>query len=695
MGPSEDATLASFRSWRFAVALAALVAVYVATAWAGLLLAIPPGNVTAVWPPSGLAVSALLLGGVRLWPAVAVATLVVTALTPAPPAAGLGFAIGNTLEALAAVAILRRSGFDASRMSLRDAGQLAIAACVPSVIGAGIGSATLVAVGGIPTSYFHVTFLTWWAGDGLGVLLVVPFVLVWATCSPEERRQGLGELALVLASTFVVGGVVFEYLPSSLYLTFPPLLWGAARLGLRGAVSVSVLLWLLGALQMGPTWVPLGTLPLTSTLGSSQLYFAVCAMVGLLLGGAINERNRAKRELRSRDEWSRAILDGVFDIVAVLDEQGITHWVTGSVTTVLGLPPEEVIGVPLADILHPDDLARVASQIRRLAAEPRATARIVGRCRHADGGWRTLEASVTNALDNPNVNGLVICSRDVTTAANAATMLERARAAALESARLRSEFLANVSHELRTPLNVVFGVTDMLLDEPLPPRHAEQVRTIRQNASSLLRLIDDILDVAKIDAGRLELRRTTFEVRRVVDEVVAALGPGAGAKRIGLTAAVDPALARPLVGDPDRIRQILLNYASNAIKFTESGSVRISAVPSEQTPEVVRVRFEVQDTGIGVPEERLHRLFQPFSQVDGSMSRRYGGTGLGLAISKQLAELMGGDVGVTSMPALGSIFWCEVCLEKPGRIAFAARAETEPATPPGDDPAAASVVGSR
>jgi len=650
--------------WRPSVILGAFALAYVLTAQAGLLLAIPPGNVTAVWPPSGLAVAVLWLGGVRLWPAVSVATIVVTLLTGAPLAAALGFAVGNTLEALLAVGALRWARFDATRMNLRDVGTLAfLAAGAATIVAGAIGAATLVLTSLVPPEHAAVSFVTWWVGDALGILLVTPCVLVWVAASPSERRFRIPELSAVLAIAVVLGAATFRYAPSDLYLTFPPLLWAAGRMGLRGAVSVTLLLWVVGAAYLGPESVLPGSLPLVSALGESQLYFGVLGVVGLLLGGAINERDRARQGLRSREEWFRTILDHVFDIVAVVEPDGSARWVSASLAHVLGFQPEDLVGKPMEAFVHPNDVERCATQLARIVARPNDTVRVQARVRHADGGWRTIESNVSNALDTPGVGGLVLSARDVTTSVDAARVLEQARVAALESARTRSEFLANVSHELRTPLNVVFGITDMLLDDALPTHQAEKVRSIRNNAASLLHLIDDILDLAKIDAGRLEIRRSPFELATVVEEAVAALRLRADAKGLVVEASVDDRLG-PVIGDPGRVRQILLNYLGNAVKFTEHGSVTVRAQIVEEQASTFRVRIEVQDSGIGISEDRLHRLFQPFSQVDGSMSRRYPGTGLGLAISKQLTEMMGGQVGVSSLPGLGSIFWCELPMER-------------------------------
>ena len=290
-----------------------------------------------------------------------------------------------------------------------------------------------------------------------------------------------------------------------------------------------------------------------------------------------------------------------------------------------------------------------------------------------DGSERVFELRVF-----PFDGGATGFFTDVTARSRHEAELRKTRDAAEAAARAKSEFLARMSHEIRTPMNGVLGMTALLFDTPLTAEQRECATVVHESAEHLMHVIDDILDFSKIEAGKLRIELVAFGMADVLEQALAIVAPAAERKGLALRMEAPRVPLPQVLGDPHRLRQVLINLLGNAIKFTAEGAVTLRLSTSGMTEGVAAVRVEVIDTGIGIDQEALDRLFRAFEQADGSMSRRFGGTGLGLAITRQLIELMGGHVGVDSRPGDGSTFWFELSM----RVAVAEASQVPvPAAP--------------
>jgi two-component system sensor histidine kinase/response regulator len=376
----------------------------------------------------------------------------------------------------------------------------------------------------------------------------------------------------------------------------------------------------------------------------------------------VTDQREAERKLAeaarffelSGDMVCTAGLDGYFKLLNERWGQTL-GWTTG-----------ELLARPFAEFVHPDDLQRTTEELARLGERP-STIAFINRYRTRGGGWRWLEWNAAGASEE----GLIHASaRDVTARIEAEAAIRRAEAEvakardeALEASAMKSAFLANMSHEIRTPLNGVLGMSDLLLDSQLDREQREQVRLLKSAGETLVAVVNDILDFSKLEAGAMLLESVELDLLEAVEDACDLIAESMQRREVEVTVDLDPELPETVRGDGLRLRQVITNLLSNAVKFTSEGEIRISLRAIESHETATNVRFEVSDTGIGIDQDRLEQMFEPFIQEDGSTTRRFGGTGLGLAIVKQLVELMDGEVGVTSVRGHGSTFWFTLPLE--------------------------------
>ncbi len=371
----------------------------------------------------------------------------------------------------------------------------------------------------------------------------------------------------------------------------------------------------------------------------------------------ITERKRAEEALRNNQELLRSTIESTADGILVVDEKGRVTHSNARFAEMWHIPDkliqakddEQLLNYVLSQLKDPEAFLKKVRQLYQTTEEE------TDLLNFRDG--RVFERYSCPLISKGSIAGRVWSFRDITERKRAEENLIQAKQKAEEASRLKSEFLANMSHEIRTPMNAIIGMTDLSLESELTEEQREYLNIVKESGYSLLSLIDDILDLSKIEAERIELEHLDFDLRALVEGIADTLASRASGKGLELTHSVDTQVPTYIIGDPSRLRQVLLNLGGNAVKFTEKGEVIIRVRPDKQGEDGLKLLFEVIDTGVGISPDKYAMIFESFTQADGSHSRKYGGTGLGLSISKRLVQLMGGQIGVDSKPGEGSRFW--------------------------------------
>ncbi|MGE3334021.1 MAG: MASE1 domain-containing protein [Rhodospirillaceae bacterium] len=685
---------------------------YVAAAQVGFSLAFATKQVTAVWPPTGIALAALLLRGPAVWPGIFVGALVSNALSDEPFAAAAGIAVGNTAAPLLGWWLLQRAAqFDVRLEKLPDVLRFTLlGVAFPMIVSATNGVINLAIAEIITWRSIPAVWWVWWVGDAMGALLVAPVILAWCTSGDGTRTKSrVVELLVVVAALVGVSGLSFSTALPLAYPVFPLLIWIALRFELRVSSAAILVVSAVAVWQTIHDRGPFAVGSLDRQMITLVTFMAVLALTTLILGAVSAERRAAEAALRKANDDLEVRVQGRTEALrasenyfrnafetaphgmALVSPEGRWIRVNKALCEFLGYSEQELFAGDFKKITHVDDLAADLAQAEKLLAGEIHTYQMEKRYLHRKGHyvWGLLSGSLVRDSQGAPVN-FVAQVIDIDRRKRVEDALIDARTAAEAANQAKDRFLAVMSHELRTPMTGILGMSDLLFTTPLNPEQEKYTQTLARSARGLLNLLNDILDFSKIEAGQLQIERAPLLVPEVLGDIRDLFaGPGAE-KGLAITMHAAPELQARVMGDAARVRQVVSNFISNAIKFTNEGTITVRA-EEQITGRAPLLKISVTDTGVGIPPEATSRLFQPFAQADVSITRKFGGTGLGLAISRNLARAMGGDIQVASEVGKGSTFTLLIPLEYEAGGAVKSPADAAQAAPSVDvRPAAAA-----
>ncbi len=659
-------------------------------------------EISAWYPPTGLALAAVIGLGWRYAPIILLAECIASVLNYHLPVRSYSFLIGNvefiSVYTLAAVVLRRVVKIDWRLRSMRDVTWLLLIATCAACKVAFVGTWFLMVDHLIPAQGYLLATMNWWIGDAVAIGSIVPFSMIYVVprlrryLGYSERDGNAGEAAhkagrhelqgfgrAVESGLFAAGIVAVLWAALSgrfsrgnemFYLLFLPLILVAVRRGLRGATAAIL------ALDTGIILALRFYQRSYSELTLLQFLMLILSLAGLVLGALISERDESEQKLSEEEARMRLLLESTGEAVYGVDNKGECTFCNQALLRLLGYASQEdLLGRNIHDVIHHTGRAGAANRRDECSMQRELQS---GRKFHvaeellwrSDGTSFDAELWCHPLFEEGERRGAVVTFVDITERKKAQQALQQAKEDAEAANRAKSDFLANMSHEIRTPMNGILGMTTLALETNLDAEQRDYLSMVKSSGESLLTLLNDILDLSKIEAGKLDLEIADMSVEDCIEEALEPLALKAQQKGIELVWNVGKDIPKIVRGDPTRLRQVFINLVGNALKFTNAGQVAIFGRHAGTTEGGLVLEFTVSDTGIGIAEEKRKKIFEAFAQADMSTSRRYGGTGLGLSICERLVNLMRGRIWVESEEGRGSEFhftmqvFCEMPKEK-------------------------------
>lgn len=682
------------RKYNTVVLNIAVISIYILSGYLGAIISNLPGNITPVWPPAGISLAALILFNRKIIPGIYIGSLGLSAVLGQFELTLFSFGINflaacfDVLQPVVGKYLLKKLFIVETILTkLTSVLKFIGVSFIFCLINCSFGTTIFYLANFIPAEKIVSTWGIWYAGDVIGVLIYTPFIIIlFSKVSKILSSKEKILTALVFIFTLIYSVIIYLFTDGDALLNsfseylFIPLIISVTYLsGRKTALSLLVITQCLAT--YGTT---IGNGPFTSSLGylgglvELQIFLVIEAITILILGVFRAERNQILREaLESKNKFQN-LIDTAGSLLIELDREGKIILFNKKAEELIGYTSEEVMGKNWFDFgLLPEDKEKHFDIFKQnILGNLKGLETYDKRILTKSGDTKYFNWHNSLVLDNEgNITGRLSSGIDITDRKllddelekyrehleglvdERTKELENAKQEAESATKAKSEFLANMSHEIRTPMNEIIGYSHILKKSNLNKKQLDYALKIQNGAVSLLEIINEILDFSKIEAGKLRFENIEFKLDTVLNNLSGGISLSAQNKGLELIFDVDKKIPDILLGDPLRLKQVLLNLCSNSIKFTERGEIVIKISLKESSSEKCKVEFSVKDTGIGMTKEQMGNLFNAFSQADMSTTRKYGGTGLGLTISQRLVKMMNGKIEIESEFGIGSRFY--------------------------------------